>query len=88
MDLTTEVVMAYAKAGAMSDYDRQQAKVALYASNGKKPEHAYPIALRLVEQMLVQAEKNFESEMRDLARQFPVDESPVVRDAIQRWEKG
>ena len=88
MDLATEVVMAYAKGRVMSDYERQQAKVALYASNGKKPEHVYPIALRFVEQMLVQAEKNFESEMRDLARQFPVDESPEVRDAIQRWEQG
>ena len=88
MDLATEVVMAYAEGAPLNDYERQQAKMALYASNGKKPEHVYPIALRLVEQMLVQAEKNFESEMRDLARQFPVDESPEVRDAIQRWERG
>lgn len=88
MDLATEAVMAYAEGGPLSDYERQQAKMALYASKGKKPEHVFPIALRFVEQMLVQAEKNFESEMRDLARQFPVDESPEVRDAIQRWEKG
>lgn len=63
-DMVKQVVEVYCEGGNLNDYERLQVKHALYESNGKKPEHVWPIALRLVDSLLRQAEREAGKECR------------------------
>ena len=85
-DIAADVVAAYSEGGNMTDFEREAAKLALMRSSGQKPEHAYAIALRFLDQMLSKAEHDFRGEMLDLARQYPVKETPGGRRITREWE--
>ena len=84
-DIAVDVVAAYSKGGSMSDYEREAAKLALMRSSGQKPEQAYAIALRFLDQMLSKAEHDFKMEMVDLARQYPIEETPEGKQITKEW---
>ena len=85
-DMAVDVVAAYSEGGSMSDYEREAAKLALMRSSGQKPEQAYAIALRFLDQMISKAEQNFRGEMLDLARQYPIEETPEGKQITREWE--
>lgn len=70
----------------MSDYEREAAKLALMRSSGQKPEQAYTIALRFLDQMISKAEQDSKGEMLDLARQYPIEETPEGKQITREWE--
>ena len=85
-DIAVDVVAAYSEGGSMSDYQREAAKLALMRSSGQKPEQAYAIALRFLDQMISKAEQDSKGEMLDLARLYPVNETPEGKQITREWE--
>ena len=85
-DLAVDVVAAYSQGGSMNDYQREAAKLALMRSSGQKPEQAYAIALRFLDQMISKAEQDSKGEMLDLARLYPVNETPEGKRITREWE--
>ena len=85
-DIAVDVVAAYSEGGSMNDYQREAAKLALMRSSGQKPEQAYVIALRFLDQMISKAEQDFRGEMLDLARQYPIEETPEGKQITREWE--
>lgn len=85
-DIAVDVVAAYSEGGSMSDYQREAAKLALMRSSGQKPEQAYVIALRFLDQMISKAEQDYRGEMIDLARQYPIEETPEGKQITREWE--
>ena len=85
-DIAVDVVAAYSEGGSMSDYQREAAKLALMRSSGQKPEQAYAIALRFLDQMISKAEQDYRGEMLDLARQYPIEETPERKQITREWE--
>lgn len=85
-DITVDVVTAYSEGGSMSEYEREAAKLALMRSSGQKPEQAYAIALRFLDQMISKAEQDFRGEMLDLARQYPIEETPAGKRITREWD--
>ncbi len=85
-DIAADVVAAYSEGGSMSEFEREAAKLALVRSSGKKPEQAYAIALRFLDRMLSKAEHDFRGEMMDLARQYPIEETPEGKQITRDWE--
>ena len=85
-DLAVDVVAAYSEGGSMNDYQREAAKLALMRSSGQKPEQAYAIALRFLDQMISKAEQDSKGEMLDLARLYPVNETPEGKRITREWE--
>jgi hypothetical protein len=85
-DIAADVVAAYSEGGNMSEFEREAAKIALVRSSGKKPEQAYAIALRFLDRMLSKAEHDFRGEMMDLARQYPIEETPEGKQITRDWE--
>ena len=58
MSVVEDVVTTYCEGGNLDDYERMQAKHALYQANEAEPEHAYRIALRFLDAMLTRAERD------------------------------
>lgn len=85
-DIAVDVVAAYSEGGSMNDYQRDAAKLALMRSSGQKPEQAYVIALRFLDQMISKAEQDYRGEMLDLARQYPIEETPEGKQITREWE--
>ena len=85
-DMAVDVVAAYSEGGSMNDYQREAAKLALMRSSGQKPEQAYAIALRFLDQMISKAEQDSKGEMLDLARLYPVNETPEGKQITREWE--
>lgn len=85
-DMAVDVVAAYSQGGSMSDYEREAAKLALMRSSGQKPEQAYAIALRFLDQMISKAEQDYKGEMRDLARLYPIEETPEGKQITREWD--
>ena len=85
-DMAVDVVAAYSEGGSMNDYAREAAKLALMRSSGQKPEQAYAIALRFLDQMISKAEQDSKGEMLDLARLYPVNETPEGKRITREWE--
>ena len=84
--MAVDVVTAYSQGGSMNDYQREAAKLALMRSSGQKPEQAYAIALRFLDQMISKAEQDSKGEMLDLARLYPVNETPEGKQITREWE--
>ena len=85
-DMAVDVVAAYSEGGSMSEFEREAAKLALMRSSGQKPEQAYAIALRFLDQMISKAEQDFKAEMIDLARLYPIKETPESKQITRNWE--
>lgn len=85
-DIAVDVVAAYSEGGSMSDYEREAAKLALMRSSGQKPEQAYGIALRFLGQMISKAEQDSRGQMIDLARLYPIEETPEGKQITREWE--
>ena len=85
-DIAVDVVAAYSQGGSMSEYEREAAKLALMRSSGQKPQQAYDIAIRFLSQMLSKAEQDYRGEMMDLARLYPVNETPEGKRITREWE--
>lgn len=85
-DMAADVVAAYSEGGNMTEFEREAAKLALMRSSEQKPEHAYAIALRFLDQMISKAEQDFKGEMLDLARQYPIEETPERKQITREWE--
>ena len=85
-DMAVDVVAAYSEGGSMSEFEREAAKLALMRSSGQKPEQAYAIALRFLDQMISTAEQDFKGEMIDLARLYPIKETPESKQITRNWE--
>ena len=85
-DIAADVIAAYSEGGKMTEFEREAAKIALMRSSGQKPEHAYAIALRFLDQMISKAEQDFKGEMLDLARLYPVNETSEGKRITKEWE--
>lgn len=83
-DIKTRVIAAYSKGGKLAEYERQAAKQALTSTD--KPEHAFSIAVRFLDQILSHQEQEANSEMLDLARKYPVEETPESKRITREWE--
>jgi hypothetical protein len=83
-DITTRVIAAYSKGGQLAEYERRAAKQALTSTH--KPEHAFSIAVRFLDQILSHSEQEAKSEMLDLARKYPIKEIPEAKKITNRWD--
>lgn len=83
-DIKTRVIATYSKGGKLADYERRAAKQALASSD--KPEHAFSIATRFLDQILSQQEQEAKTEMLDLARKYPINEIPEGKKITNRWD--
>ena len=83
-DITTRVIAAYSKGGQLAEYERRAAKQALTGT--QKPEQAFSIAVRFLDQMLKHSEQEAKSEMLDLARKYPIKEIPEGKKVTNRWD--
>ena len=83
-DITTRVIAAYSKGGQLAEYERRAAKQALTGT--QKPEQAFSIAIRFLDQILRHSEQEAKSEMLDLARKYPIKEIPEGKKVTTRWD--